>query len=238
MNKSIDGTVTRRTVLHAFGACAASVLVRPSAAAAQTPVIRTLLGDLEPAALNGSVLFHEHLSMRYPLGATEHFTDDVALMTEEARAAKRDGIACLVDGGHADMGRNLAALTRIASDSGLPVVASGGFYMQRWYPASLAAQSVEEVADALASEARAQRHGAFGEIGQQGGEMTPDEAKSFAPSRWHRSVRDCRSSRTPPTSGRGRAPTRSRATPRFANSIYSSQPARRRLTWQLATSAA
>ena len=42
-------------------------------------VIRTLTADLAPAALSGSVLFHEHLSMRFPLGAAEHFTDDVAL---------------------------------------------------------------------------------------------------------------------------------------------------------------
>jgi phosphotriesterase-related protein len=117
--------------------------------------------------------------MRYPLGATEHFTDDVALMTEEARGAKADGVGCLVDGGHADMGRNLEALRRIAADSGLPVVASGGYYMQRSYPGALAGQPADELADLLAREARDQRLGAFGEIGQQGGTMTTDERKVF-----------------------------------------------------------
>jgi phosphotriesterase-related protein len=138
-----------------------------------------LRGDLNPAALTGAVLFHEHLSMRYPLGVAEHFTDDVALMIEEARAAKADGVACLVDGGHADMGRNLDALQQIAADSGLPVVASGGFYMQRSYPQPLASQSVDELTETLVREARELRYGAFGEIGQQGGEMTGDERKVF-----------------------------------------------------------
>lgn len=171
----------RRTALRLLGATALGALARLETPSAQPRrlVIRTLQGDVDPALLAGSVLFHEHLSMRYPLGATEHFTDDVALMTEEARAARGDGIGCLVDGGHADMGRNLDALRRIAADSGLPVVASGGFYMQRSYPKALAALSVEEIADVLVGEAREGGYGAFGEIGQQGGELTPDERRVF-----------------------------------------------------------
>jgi phosphotriesterase-related protein len=137
------------------------------------------MADLDPSSLAGPVLFHEHLSMRYPLGATTHFTDDVTMMVEEARAARADGVACLVDGGHADMGRNLEALKRITAESGLPVVASGGYYMQRSYPSNLGAQPVDELAEVLAREAREHRYGAFGEIGQQGGEMTPDERKVF-----------------------------------------------------------
>jgi phosphotriesterase-related protein len=142
-------------------------------------IIRTLLRDLDPAALTGRVLFHEHLSMRYPLGATTHFTDDVALMVEETRAARADGIGCIVDGGHADMTRNLASLRRIAGESGMPVVASGGYYMQRSYPPELASRSAEQLADELAREAVTERFGAFGEIGQQGGVMTADERKVF-----------------------------------------------------------
>ena len=118
--------------------------------------------------------------MRFPLGAAEHFTDDVALMIEEARAARTDGVALIVDGGHADMARNLNALKRITAESGLPVVASGGFYMQRTYPAEIAAKSADQIAAELAKEAAAMRYGAFGEIGQQGGVMTDDERKVFA----------------------------------------------------------
>jgi phosphotriesterase-related protein len=144
----------------------------------QGAVVRTLLGDLSPETLRGPVLFHEHLSMRIP-PAKEHFTDDVALMVEEARAAAREGLACIVDGGHADMGRSLDALKRIASESGLPVVASGGFYMQRVYPPDIATKSAEQIGDELAKETIANRYGAYGEIGQQSGEMTADERKVF-----------------------------------------------------------
>ncbi len=143
-------------------------------------IIRTLSKDYAPADLPpGPLLFHEHLSMRYPLGATEHFTDDIAMMVEEVKAAKADGIGVIVDGGHADMVRNLDALKRISAESGMPVVASGGYYMQRTYPADLAAKSADQLADELAREAVAQRFGAFGEIGQQGGVLTDDERKVF-----------------------------------------------------------
>jgi phosphotriesterase-related protein len=149
------------------------------AAPPRTAIIRTLLRDVEPASLSGRLLFHEHLSMRYPLGAEQHFTDHVPMMIEEARAAAANGIGCMVDGGHADMARNLAALRRIATESGLPVVASGGYYMQRTYPPEVAAMSADDLADALAREALTERLGAFGEIGQQGGVMTADERKMF-----------------------------------------------------------
>jgi phosphotriesterase-related protein len=147
---------------------------------AKGAIIRTLLRDMPPEALaSGPSLFHEHLSMRYPLGVKEHFTDDVALMIEEARLAKQDGIAAIVDGGHADMNRSVDALTRISTESGLPVIASGGYYMQRSYPEGIAAKSADQLADELAKEATASRFGAFGEIGQQGGVMTEDEQKVF-----------------------------------------------------------
>jgi phosphotriesterase-related protein len=125
------------------------------------------------------VLFHEHLSMRFPLGATEHFTDDVAMMVAEARAAVNDGIACLVDGGHDDMARRMDALRQIATESGLPVVASGGYYMQRSYPSGLAGQGAAAIADGLVARAAAERWGALGEIGQQDGVLTAGEQAVF-----------------------------------------------------------
>ena len=147
----------------------------------QGAVIRTLIGDLPPEKLaGGATLFHEHLSINISQNATAtHYTDDVAMMTEEARAAAKDGIACIVDGGHPDMRRNIDALRRISKDSGLPIVASGGYYMQRTYPPDIASKSAEQIADDLVREATADRLGAFGEIGQQGGVLTADEQKMF-----------------------------------------------------------
>lgn len=184
-------TMTRRDTIELLGMSAvAGVAGRlDDLLPAQTParptfpkgaIIRTILRDMPPEALaSGPSLFHEHLSMRFPLGATEHFTDDVAMMIEEAKATKADGIAAIVDGGHADMARSVDALKRIATESGLPIVASGGFYMQRTYPADIATKTADQIADELAKEAAASRFGAFGEIGQQGGVMTDDEKKVF-----------------------------------------------------------
>ena len=171
--------MTRRTALALLGTASAAWWPAGPRAAAQPsrPVIRTLAGDLRPADVRGSVLFHEHLSMRFPLDATSHFTDDVALMVAEARAAKADGLGLIVDGGHPDMHRRLDALVRITRESGLPLVASGGYYMQRTYPPALETQSAETIADALVAEAARDRLGAFGEIGQQGGVFTATETK-------------------------------------------------------------
>ena len=164
-----------------FADAAVQISLTPQAAPfPRGAVIRTLLKDLPPDTLGGGpLLFHEHLSINLAPGGTPHYTADVALMTEEARAAAHDGVACIVDGGHADMGRDLNALRRIAAGSGLPIVASGGYYLQRTYPASIAAKTAGQIADDLAKEAAAERLGAFGEIGQQGGELTADERKVF-----------------------------------------------------------
>jgi len=171
--------MTRRAALAALGAASAGWWTAASTRAAQAarPVIRTLTGDVEPGDVRGTVLFHEHLSMRFPLDAASHFTDDVPLMIDEARAAKADGLGLIVDGGHPDMHRRLDALVRITRDSRLPIVASGGFYMQRSYPPALETQSAGDIADALVAEAARDRLGAFGEIGQQGGTLTATETK-------------------------------------------------------------
>jgi phosphotriesterase-related protein len=143
-------------------------------------IIRTLLKDVKPESLGGgATLFHEHLSMKYPPNAKEHFTDDIDLMVNEVRAAGKEGVSCIVDGGHADMARNMDALKRIAQESGVAIVASGGYYMQRTYPADIATKSADQIADELVRDANEQRFGAFGEIGQQGGVLTDDEKKVF-----------------------------------------------------------
>jgi phosphotriesterase-related protein len=116
--------------------------------------------------------------MRYPIGAAQHFSDDVDLMIAEVRQAARDGVRCIVDGGHADMQRSLAALRRIAAESGVAIVASGGYYMQRSYPPELAGRSADAIADDLVRDAAAERWGALGEIGQSA-EMTAGERTVF-----------------------------------------------------------
>jgi phosphotriesterase-related protein len=188
--------LTRRGALEVLagaltaGLAGARLYAQPTGPAFERgAVIRTLLRDVAPDAISGPTLFHEHLSIRYPLtramaqaqgrDVPVSFTDDVDLMIEETKAAARDGVACIVDGGHPDMDRDLEALKRIATESALPIVASGGFYMQRNYPPEVASKSADQIADELVRDAAAQRLGAFGEIGQQGGILTDDERKVF-----------------------------------------------------------
>ena len=183
--------MTRREAIGLIGAGAVAPLVgletqRPAERGA---AIRTLLKDVPPDSFPGAILFHEHLSIRFPLttalaekagrSVPTSFTDDVDVMVAETKAAGADGIGCIVDGGHPDMDRDLAALRRIAAESGVQIVASGGFYMQRNYPPDIATKSADQIADELVRDAREQRLGAFGEIGQQSGVLTDDERKVF-----------------------------------------------------------
>src|SRR5205807_5540084 len=76
-------------------------------------------------------------------------------------------------------GVQTCALPIFANESGVHIVASGGFYMQRNYPPDISTKSADRIADDLVRDAREQRLGAFGEIGQQGGVLTDDEKKVF-----------------------------------------------------------
>ena len=184
--------MTRRQALSVLGTGAAFARILKAQAQPsfdRGAVIRTLARDVSPESVNGALLFHEHLSIRYPLTRAlaekagrpvpPSFTDDVDLMVEETKAAGQDGVSVIVDGGHPDMDRDLGALKRIAAESGVLIVASGGFYMQRNYPPEVSAKTADQIADDLVAEARANRFGAFGEIGQQSGVLTDDEKKVF-----------------------------------------------------------
>ena len=65
-------------------------------------------------------------------------SSDVDLMVEEVKAAAQDGVSCIVDGGHPDMGRKLENLKQIAQRTSVHIVASGGYYMDRSYPPEIA----------------------------------------------------------------------------------------------------
>jgi predicted metal-dependent phosphotriesterase family hydrolase len=92
-----------------------------------------------------------------------------------------NGIVCIVDGGHPDMGVNYDHLRQISSATGLHVVASGGYYLQNTYPAEISTMSEDQIAERLVKEAAAGRYGAYGEIGAMPDEadFTADEKKVF-----------------------------------------------------------
>jgi phosphotriesterase-related protein len=106
------------------------------------------------------------------------FMRDLNLLTEELAIAKREGIACVVDAAHADMGRDIGWLRQLSSKSGMPIVVGGGFYAQPFYPREIATMSEEQVFAALMEQVEADPIGAFGEIGSWD-YITKDERKVF-----------------------------------------------------------
>ena len=133
-------------------------------------VIRTLQGDLDPAALaEGATLFHEHVGR-----------GDVDLAVEELRACAFDGLGCIVD---AATGRRTAEqvehLNAIAARSEVRIVMAGGYFEDigfAIYPVRVAEMSEDELVEELVADATAQGWGAFGEIASSL-EMRPDERR-------------------------------------------------------------
>ncbi len=186
--------MTRREVLRLIGAGGATFAPRWVALSAQqrsqtsAAVIRTVLKDIAPDSLgSAATLFHEHLSFEWARvtgrqdrpGPSKEATD-VAYLGEQLELAAGEGVGCIVDAGTTDVGRDVAFLRQIAARTRVHIVACGGLYMQRTYPADIAARSEDQIAGDLVKEAAAGRYGAFGEIGEMpNAAMTADERKVF-----------------------------------------------------------
>ena len=199
---------TRRDVLGSLGAAVVGVAmpeVRLSGAAPTFPsgaVIRTVLKDYPPDELGGgATLFHEHMSFapdffkRFDAATAAtraaaglppaapglsdlSFMQDLDLMVEELGAASREGIGCIVDGGHPDMGRNIGFLRQLSMRAQMPIVAGAGLYTQPYYPKEISAMSEGQIVQALVRQVESDPVGAFGEIGSWD-DMTADERKVF-----------------------------------------------------------
>ena len=106
------------------------------------------------------------------------FMQDIDLMAEELRIAKSEGIGCIVDGGHPDMGRDIQTLRQLSEKSGMPIVAGAGFYTQPFYPPEIKTMSEEQIVQALVAQCETDPVGVFGEIGSWD-DMTGEERKVF-----------------------------------------------------------
>ena len=150
-------------------------------------IIRTILKDLPPEALaNGSTLFHEHLDGVYSRDSRQlklppPSSADITPVIADIKEAMKNGLVCIVDGGHPDMGVNYDHLRQISTTTGLHVVASGGYYIQNTYPQEISTMSEDQIAESLVKEAASGRYGAYGEIGDMPAEadFTADERKVY-----------------------------------------------------------
>ncbi len=194
--------------LLGLGAAAAALPAATAPQFPKGAIIRTILKDLPPDALaGGATLFHEHMSLAAdfmprwmanarasnpnaggranaapppaaPPSNQPFFMEDVDLMSDELKIAAQEGVACLVDGGHPDMGRNLDFLKQISVKSGMPIVAGCGFYSKPFYPPQIDEWSDEQIAKELVRQVNTQPVGVFGEIGSWD-EITDIERKVF-----------------------------------------------------------
>ncbi|HTR01465.1 MAG TPA: hypothetical protein VMH83_15815 [Candidatus Acidoferrum sp.] len=105
-------------------------------------------------------------------------TRDLEAMVADVNKAKAAGVACLVDAGHPDMGRDIDFARQVSQRTGLPIVACAGFYSQPYYPAEIATMSEDAIVKALLDQVAAAPTGALGEIGSWD-EITRDERKVF-----------------------------------------------------------
>ena len=107
---------------------------------------------------------------------------DEAAAADELRLWVAEGGRTVVDPTCRGIGRDPAALSRIAEATGLNVVMGAGYYLQASHPPTPAAMSEDEVADEIVREAvdgvDGVRIGLIGEIGVSA-DFTPGERKSL-----------------------------------------------------------
>jgi phosphotriesterase-related protein len=104
---------------------------------------------------------------------------DPDLMAAEVKKAATDGnIACIVEAGHPEMGRDVNFVRQVAMKSGVPIVIGGGFYSQPFYPKEISTMTEDQIFKALIKQADDDVVGAWGEIGSWD-EITADERKVF-----------------------------------------------------------
>jgi phosphotriesterase-related protein len=103
---------------------------------------------------------------------------NVDLMSAEVTKTKGEGVACIVDAGHAEMGRDVDFVRQVSMKSGVPIVVGGGFYTQPFYPKEISTMSEDQIVKALIKQVDHDTVGVFGEIGSWD-EITADERKVF-----------------------------------------------------------
>ena len=125
----------------------------------ETRVIRTVLGDIDPATA-GVVDSHDHLFLRTPVLAGDDLVDEPGATTAVARFAAVGG-RTVVQWTPRGLGRGLPALRRISASRGVHVVAATGRHLRRVYPDGAAepTRSADELAAAFIDDVDRHRCG-------------------------------------------------------------------------------
>lgn len=147
-------------------------------------MIQTVLGPIRAEEL-GVTMAHEHLSV--DLGSVRGDSDSTFscsdLLMGEMRKVRAAGIRSIVEVSCMGMGRNVGDLRRLSEESGLNVVCSTGFYLERYHPAwvkDASAKRIEKVFEVEFSQGIDDtdiKPGVIGEIAGESTEITPSEQK-------------------------------------------------------------
>lgn len=150
-------------------------------------MLRTVTGPIRATAITGAVLPHEHLriDMRWAVGIDSdphRWLDEEQTVTAELRELRQsDQLNLVVDLTCLGMGRDAAALARIAAGSRVPVIASTGLFTEPF--THVGATDVETLTKRLMDEITSGLDGTgvfpgvIGEVGCWGAEATPVEER-------------------------------------------------------------
>jgi phosphotriesterase-related protein len=143
-------------------------------------IVRTVLGDIDPAEL-GPCDAHEHLFLDTPAQPGDEFLD-VDKAVAEARTLVDAGARSLVDWTPLGLGRDLDGLATVARRTGLHVVAATGLHRDAHYTDDdrFRTTPVDDLADRFVAELR-ERCGIV-KIGASYHHLTPFEETAFAAS--------------------------------------------------------
>ncbi|MGW0193906.1 phosphotriesterase family protein [Nonomuraea sp. NPDC003201] len=150
-------------------------------------LLRTVTGPVRAAAITGPVLPHEHLrtDMRWAVGIDSdpyRWLDEEQAVTAELRELRQaDGLGLVVDLTCMGMGRDAAALARMAAGSRVPVIASTGLFAEPFTDVgdadvdTLTARLMDEILSGV--DDMGVFPGVIGEVGTWGAEPTPREER-------------------------------------------------------------
>ncbi len=147
-------------------------------------MIQTVLGPIETSKL-GVTMAHEHLSV--DLGSVRGDEDsiftDSPLVRSEMGHLHATGVDSVVEVSCIDMGRNVSALVEISRASGLNIICSTGFYLEKYHPAWLKEAPVSKIEDTFRHEFAEGidgtdiKPGVIGEVAGEKTEITESETK-------------------------------------------------------------
>jgi phosphotriesterase-related protein len=130
----------------------------------------------------GIVMMHEHLSATI---SPQQIVDDMPALEGELHDLHDFGCRTVVEVTNIGMGRNVHKLRQLAEKSGMNIIASTGFYVERHYPDWVAEKSIEYLSELMVTELEQGidgtdiRAGVIGEIGSSKDCIKPNEEKVF-----------------------------------------------------------